>query len=306
MPALPVRNPYHASREVGNNKTSLLFGSGTLQLEEAGDIQTDRYGVSTGTCVFKGPKDTIAIAAEEQLPIGAATHPYAPWLALEKRRVVFSPGIGQVVCEYAGCNTPSDFVYEFEAGVKEEPIQTHSDFPVLAHNYGVLYSPNTGQEFFSQTSAEWGELVTTEFLRFRNSSVIAGVDSFLDFGHGTWKATQATNVRPQAALSAVGQISTPVGNPPTYADDRPFYRLEVPYEPNGIGGRYIEVPSKTKLIQLNGIERNWLYMGFSYTQRGACYLITHSWLLSGPGGWNPKIYAPSSYDAASIIGNPPQ
>jgi len=37
-------------------------------------------------------------------------------------------------------------------------------------------------------------------------------------------------------------------------------------------------------------DRNWLYIGASAEQVGTTFLVKRTWLLSGPGGWEPAIY----------------
>ena len=37
-------------------------------------------------------------------------------------------------------------------------------------------------------------------------------------------------------------------------------------------------------------DRNWLNIRFTAAWRGNIWKITRSWMLSGPGGWNPDVY----------------
>ena len=48
-------------------------------------------------------------------------------------------------------------------------------------------------------------------------------------------------------------------------------------------------PSGQKPPQLHG-KRNWLRIRATATYRGNVWKVVISWLLSGPGGWNPDIY----------------
>ena len=62
-----------------------LYGVDGLTLEEAGEIVTDRYGLSTGSCVFSIPMDgqSTVSKVEANINIGQTTHPFASFLTLE-------------------------------------------------------------------------------------------------------------------------------------------------------------------------------------------------------------------------------
>lgn len=296
------------SRPIGINQQAHLFGSDEFTLKEAGDIQTDRYGLSTGTCVYEGPKDK-AVAFHDSLSASFA-HPYADYLTIERKRVVLSPGMATVQCEFAGCLAASDYIYEFEAGAKEEPIQTHPAFPTLERKYGIVMDPTTGYISYGNFyyANGWGWIAAREHVRFQSQSPVAGVESYLSFSNGIWKATHTTPTRPTEALAAIGTISTPPGNPPTIQDARTIQYISIPSQwhagatPDDPGFLTYNF-NKAKLARKTGEVRNWLYMGFSYTERGAAFVVTHQWLLSGIGGWNPLIYNTTDIDFDAEFGD---
>lgn len=294
------RDPY--SRFLGQS-SARLYGVDGLTLEEAGEIVTDRYGLSTGSCVFSIPMDgqSTVSKVEANINIGQTTHPFASFLTLENRRIVLSPGFAKVVCSFAGCQSDSDYVYEFEASAKEEPMATHPQFPILQRRYGIAHQPDTGITFDAGGAyVTWGSLAVAEHVRFKSSSPLAGVEAYLDFSNGVYKATKATPTRPTTALSAIGTISTPPGNPPQFEDRQSIYKIVAPekyYPPSGTRpGYYVFDYANAKLQRTNGGTRNWLYMGFAYNQRGSGYVVTHSWLLSGIGGWNNLVYQDTELD----------
>jgi len=222
-------------------------------------------------------------------------------MTLDKKRLVLTPAISKVVCEYAGVSGTSDFVYEFEAGVKEEPIQAHPNFPILNKRYGILYDPIGGSTFLSQPYMAWSVYTQTDFVRFRAHSPMAGVESYLDFSNGVWKATRVSDTRPVDPIGAIGTISDPPGNPPVISDGATIHSLFVPERARS-SGRYYEYQfDKTRLTRTAGGTRNWLYMGFDYTQRGSAFTETHRWLLSGVGGWNPLVYRDVDFDEDDLI-----
>lgn len=234
----------------------------------------------------------------ESLIIGQATHPYASYLTLEKRRIVLSQAVAKVVCEFSGCYAESDWQYEFEAGVKEQPIQAHPNFIVLAKKYGIfrqLTGAFAGMEFQPAPYYKWNMFSAAEFQRFSSMSPVAGVDSFMDFANGIWRATRTTNTRPTSLLGEIGSIMTPPGSPPDVTDNRPYYYIQIPRRTLSGGGFSYDYYNARLASRTIG-SRDWLYMGLNYTQRGGAFVETHQWLLSGPGGWNTAIYQESDFD----------
>jgi hypothetical protein len=276
-----------------------FYGSEELTIAEAGDIVTDRFGLSTGTCVYQAPRDKVIRLSDSLLRPGVATHPYAPYLTLEKKRVVLSPGNATVVCDFAGCESDSDYVYEFEAGAKEEPIQTHPDFPLFQRQYGILFSPSSGNTYYGNNRyLRLSALAKMEHVRFQARSPLAGVEAFMDFSNGVYKATKTTNIPPTEALASIGTINTPPGNPPHFTSTKAITRVTAPsiFIPPGEPGRYHYEWLKARFTTTPAAPRDWLYMGFSSSQRGSAYTVTHMWLLSGIGGWNRLIYSESDLD----------
>lgn len=285
-------------RLIGDSGLAELFGSEGLELEEAGEISTDRFGLSTGTCVYRAPKDRVEQLVAESLLIGQATHPYASYLTLEKRRIIFTPGLASVVCEFSGCFAESDWQYEFESGVKEQPIQSHPNFIVWAKKYGIfrqLTGPSAGMEFQPAPYYKYNMFNFAEFQRFSSMSPLAGIDSFIDFANGIWRATRTTNTRPTSLLGEIGTIMTPPGTPPSFTDTRPYYYIQTPVKARTSGGIIYDY-HRARLASRTIGSRDWLYMGLNYTQRGGAFVETHQWLLSGPGGWNTNLYQESNFD----------
>lgn len=289
------------TRKIGDSSAN-IYGEDGLILEEAGEIVTDRFGLSTGTCVYKAPKDKAVALANSNLIVGTTAHPHASYMTLDKRSIILTPGHSRIVCEFAGVYAASDWQYEFESGVKELPIQAHPSFLILAKRYGVyrqIYGSRAGMELNFAPEYNWSFLLWNEFVRFQQNTPLAGVDSFIDFANGIYRATRTTNTRPTELLGEVGTIMTPPGEPPVFTDSRPYYQLYIPKKTYQAFGGWTATRDdiyKARLSKRTISNRNWLYMGPNYTQRGSAFVETHQWLLSGPGGWNEFIYREAVLD----------
>lgn len=279
-----------------------------IELEEAGSIVTDRYGLSTARCVFQwnGDHADIVSSIDTEAPINmedpnlSLKHPYANYLSLEKRELVLSPGISRVICDFAGCQSQSASVYEYEAGLKEEDIRTHPSFPLLAKRHGIFTGVgefNSGVTLYAQDYHSWWTLfINNEFTKFATYSPLGGVEAYMGFSHGLWKQTYTSPNRESRVENRLGCIETPPGNPPEFVDNEPVYRIAVPELTTTTGHHYYSwgdayLENINFWSNLLGLpSRNWLYIGYNTSQRGSAFTTTHQWMLSGVGGWNPMVY----------------
>jgi hypothetical protein len=236
-----------------NLDNSNYFGNRQLVIEELGEISTDLYGLSTCTVTAKCPWNRLDL-----VPNLFSYHPIFTYMNVERQRVRIKDGFLWITLEYAGVPGNTSPIFELSLGLGSEPIETHVKFgthiagsPSSPLNGAIFRDPSTG----NITDDDSIGVFDTFAARVSGSvNLYAGIRSFLDFSQATWRMRFYTTARP-TDISSLGKIVSPEGPAP------------------GLGGN-----------------RNWLYQGLTYEQRGIVYGVCKEWKASGFRGWNSVIY----------------
>lgn len=175
------------------------YGNRGLILEEPGELNTDIYGLSTATAVFKCPQSNYGL-----VPAMFSAHPYFGFVRMEKRKIKNTPGFLMISCDYAGLQGTSVPIDELILGGSEEPIETHPRFSYLA---GTPSSPINGAIF---TDAE-GRISTDDsrgiFRGWRATSPLVGVDSYFSPNQITFRRSYVSSYFPNVSLR-IGHIES--------------------------------------------------------------------------------------------------
>lgn len=214
-------------------------------------FETDRYGVDTIELIVKIPDSQFPSSMLRDF----APHPQFPQMLLTKRSGSRSePGWWTVGYSFEGYMFQlPDPVYELNASLSQEPIQTHEDWTTIAGtpsaplNGAIFVDPDTGWR------SEKSNAVWKEFSNEGGANPKAGIDSYLEPG-AEWRETRFESSRP-TSLRSVGTIDSPAGDAPS----------------------------------LSG--RDWLVWSESYVRRGGVYQVATTWKLSGRNGWDSDIYS---------------
>lgn len=232
---------------------SNYYGNRQLVIEELGEISTDLYGLSTCSMTAKCPWNRLDL-----VPPLFSYHPIFTYLNVERQRVRIKEGFLWITLEYAGIAGSTQPIFELSLGLGSEPIETHPKFgtdiagsPSAPINGAIFRNPSTG-EITSDDSI--GVFDTFAARVDGNVNLYAGIRSFLDFSQATWRMRFHTTSRP-VDIANLGKIVQPEGPAP------------------GLGGN-----------------RNWLYQGLTYEQRGIIFSVCKEWKASGFRGWDPVIY----------------
>jgi len=226
-------------------------GNTGLIVKHFGELNTDKYGLDSATCVWTCPMFAFNLA-----PGLGSAHPIWSWLYMERRRVSIDPGFAIITGEYVGITgnrTPSQ--YEASYSESEEPIQTHPDFvttiggkPSAVLNGAIFIDQDT-----QKVTPDDSRGVFREFKSLIDGALnpFAGISSFLS---------------PQVTLREIWMSTSPVST-------------------GGLG--HISGPPMSIALPDGG---NWLYTGASFQQRGRVYANSREWRSSGRRGWNSDIY----------------
>lgn len=251
-------------------------GDSGVHIVEAGELQTDKYGLSTCTAKFRTRASNWA-----SFPRMNTVHPIFSSLWGEKKSISFAgPWVYQTI-GYAGLD-PNDTggsnaaesapIYELVVGLSEDHIETNPNFitfiggkptaPLNGCVFRLAIGENAGALTNGKAPAETDTgYVFDHFLLIGadgKRNPYAKVESYMNATKITWRKTWVSTANPKDNKKA-GYIDTPPGTPPSI-------------EPG-----------------------NWLNMGFSSTQRGKVFMISESWMSSGPLGWLKPVYtAPSA------------
>lgn len=215
------------------------------------------------------------VAAQSYLPAIGDEHPFNAKIYLEDMEITIVPEGVEAHCNYGGCDEADlrQPTYDFNAGEEDQPIEVHPRFQSAIG--GTPASPLNGA-MFTDTQ---GELTTNNnlgiFAGFRN--VVSG------------------SLNPFSGVEAFIDISS-IYYTESYVD------RELPNDEQSWGTIEYQIPGPARMIDLRGGNRNWLYLGWSFKERGRrwnatpgvpqfiVYEIFRRWRLSGPKGWNATIY----------------
>jgi hypothetical protein len=202
------------------------------------------------------------------IPAYLTPHPYLPELKcyesdLDKEH----GGIVRITSIYRGvlATNPEQLAqHEFSRTTVEAPIETHPAFSVPYNNPPVTASALAYIELSLQNcQAPDINIQDPDGTKYMNTAAIAlykkkrrGIESFLKPG-GIYKKTYVSSGFPPSSLiNKVGKISEP-GSP-------------APSAPTG---------------------QNYLCIGISWAKQAGVVTIMEEYQLSGPGGWDPDLYA---------------
>lgn len=237
-------------------------------LADSARVTQKANGLEEGECTFeiKGEPGAAGQMLLALTPLGSP-HPYAPWLYLEQRQVIYQATGARLQCSYAGVQYEylEQPVYELSIGMQESPIETHPDFedfagkPSAALNGALFIDPSTGQKTTNNT--------------------VGVFDRFLPYVGG--------NLNPKAGIEAYLEPTV------TYRESFVSYSLPAV---SGFGAVTADVPGPGFRGSLG--RRNWLYVGYQYRRRGnpnsqqnqVMYEIAKEWRLSGRAGWDQDVY----------------
>lgn len=221
-------------------------------------MEVDRAGLWTATCMWTVPVDRLDL-----VPKLGSPHPRAVFLAMEKMRLKFTPGLWKIFTSYAGVQDEiSEPVYELNPGVGNEPIQTHKDFvktlagtPRRPLNGAVFVDPQTGLVTKDDTPGKF------EFSRFSvlhpkgQQNPFAGLESYLEANNTVWVKSWTRRLKPAVSGRALKIVADPPGQPGSFPG------------------------------------HDWLEFPPTFVKRGGAYACQQQWLLSGPKGWLKPVYS---------------
>lgn len=235
-----------------------------------------KHGIINGeaTCGVIGEH----VQAQNYLPAIGDEHPFNANIYLEDMEITIVPEGVIAQCTYGGCdeadlNRPT---YEFNSGEEDQPIEVHPRFQ--SNIGGTPASPLNGAMFTDTTGA-----LTTD----NTAGIFAGFRNVLVDGGGPY-------LNPFSGVEAFVDISS------NYYTES-YVARELP-DDETTWGTIVTPPGPASQIRLAGANRNWLYLGYSFRERGRrwddspsatqfiVYEIFRRWRLSGPKGWNATIY----------------
>ncbi|EIQ01045.1 hypothetical protein OpiT1DRAFT_05609 [Opitutaceae bacterium TAV1] len=238
-------------------------GQERLILQNIGDLQTDRYGLSSATAEWwyygNRPENQIDIFAQ---------HPRWSFLNLDRRTIRHQGAYWLILGSFYGVDGSPDPLYQLDMSASQEPVETHPDFKTFGRSTNGAEFDETDNSFrgFTRrpkpTEAEYKTLDTPAkwdtWLASHpaTNEIWIGVRDYLTPG-AIWRKTWVTKHKPSLnEFNRIGCIDSPPGGPPT---------------PSG---------------------RNWLYMSLTWDQKGKTYTCRQEWKLSGRRGWNEVLYRP--------------
>jgi hypothetical protein len=172
-------------------------------------------------------------------------------------------GICSITFNYAG--QPADYtfsddevVFEFDASMTEERIETHPKFLELKQKYGW----DTDTRTFSEKlpNAKEGQAALSGKKKVDTKNPLFGLDSWLTVGV-IFRKSYVLSFVPSSVLRGIGTVIR---------------------KPDGI--QQFNMPDASK-------KRNWLKLAPRITKRGNAVEISEEAMLSGPNGWQIPIYA---------------
>ena len=193
------------------------------------------------------------------IPAYFTPHPFLPSLKCYESDLDQEPGgIIRITSIYKGvlADDPESLAqHDFGRTTAEAPIETHPLFAVPYDNPPVTPTQLAAIELALQNAQPPPSTITGAALTLYNKKR-RGIESYLKPG-GIYKKTYVSADYPADALMAtVGKIAVP-GTP-------------APAPPTG---------------------QNYLCIGISWTRQAGVVTIMEEYQLSGPGGWDPDLYA---------------
>jgi hypothetical protein len=163
--------------------------------------------------------------------------------------------------QYAGSGTSSTV----QASVNRSPITSHIEFgkwigyrnPETGKRYGRVVRGEVIWEAEDPTGSSGRSGLTKDGDSVSNLNPFYGINDFFDIGATHIEEEPMNKGQLTSLFDKVGTIDDPPGSAV-------------------VGGQN---------------DRNWLYVGASAEQVGTTFLVRRTWLLSGPGGWEPAIYS---------------
>lgn len=218
-------------------------------------------------------------------------HPYANWLICTKSKLTMQPAFAKISLTYEGVYKDEDVVkYSIEAGVSEEPIDTHSKFAEFAGKPSEMskdlgYVPATGAVFSSTND------LTATFQEFVRIGGQDGSDENSFFGVEAYLHPDIIFVETRTLGEGFsqGDIDDLVGDlGKTYSE------LAIPDELQNADGTTSDFPD----FLPDGFDNaNFLLINATYEKKGKGGILKRKWRMSGEYGWNEFIYANGGYDS---------
>lgn len=154
--------------------------------------------------------------------------------------------------------------YLYEGSLSKSPITMHQKIgkwlgyknPVTGKRYGRVVGGEVIWELEDPTDSQARTGLTPTGTVSNNINPFYGVSDFYDVSAVSIVETVRSKSDLEGILDGLGTISSPAGSK----------------EKPGDGFR------------------NWIYAGASAQQVGNKFLVRRSWMLSGPGGWEPALY----------------
>lgn len=234
-------------------KTQIRNKLGTRLIRQAGgdSLSVNEDGSVNATVVYKC--DWMALLQVIPRPF-KSSHPDFPSLIC--KTVTTSkenPGIASLTVTYAG------IINNGGPGISPTTAEdsTVTSCTVSVRQEPIETHPNFNDSDFAGTpdSPNTTNAIFNEdgsFSKFKADSEFAGLETFL-LPSVTFSVSYVSET-PPASLAGVGSIDTPSNAPSVKAG------------------------------------YNWLKTGISYSRAGGYYNINEDWTLSGPKGWNSKVY----------------
>ena len=200
--------------------------------------------------------DSASVAV---VPAYLTPHPYLPELKCYESDLDQEPGgIIRITSIYKGvlASNPEELAqHEYNRTTTEAPIETHPLFAVPYSSPPVTPAQLAAIELALQNAQPPASSVTGAALTLYNKKR-RGIESYLKPG-GIYKKTYVSSDYPGSDLmNQVGKIATPPSPAPT--------------APSG---------------------QNYLCIGVTWVKQAGVVTISEEYQLSGPGGWDPDLYA---------------
>lgn len=252
----------------------VTVGNQLTALEETPDsnINIDENGKCTAVMVFNIKRAQALLAA-----LQITRHPQLQSLVRTTIRVQNQPpDWARVEIGFSGVVINSETepgirtTYSLQGSSGSEPIETHPDFA----DFGG--TPPQGMKGTNDKGATFDE--TGRFVGFATQDTDKGIDYY-----GSSPEDNLAGVRSYLAPSVIyTEIKTYNGQARSSVNSS-FPLL----------GK-IDTPPSSPLLPSTPGGMNWLLISYEAEDIGTGTQVRRSWRLSGPNGWNPAIYSPSS------------